>query len=146
MKSNVTSPVIGRTYLVEARVLPGEATHIVVATMKRFDQDRLWVFEWLGSELFHDPARPNKFSCVAVTEIPDAPPGVTPPAAVVSAQTFKLTLQLTPCSDAEINCMFCLDPQPTWESTYRARGSQRVTVGLCEACRANVKPIQRDAP
>ncbi len=142
MKSNVTDPIVGRDYSVEVWPYPGGSTYEGTAKFKYIDAQGTWVFDWTGSDVFYDPARPDKFSCVAVAEIQESHGG----ARLVPAPTFALTLPLVPCSDSELNCMFCLDPRPTWESTYRARGGQRVTVGLCEACRANVKPIQRDPP
>jgi hypothetical protein len=142
MKTNVTDPIVGRDYRVEVRPYPGGSTYEGIAKFKYTDAQGTWVLDWTGSDVFYDPLRPDKFSCVAVAEIQEGHGGVR----LVPAPTFTLTLPLAPCSEREINCMFCHDPRPAWESTYRARGSQRVTVGLCEACRTGVTPLQKTTP
>jgi hypothetical protein len=54
--------------------------------------------------------------------------------------TFSPVYHLVRCADAELNCMFCLDPHPLWETTYRLHG-RRLTAGLCDNCLSSFKTV-----
>jgi hypothetical protein len=55
--------------------------------------------------------------------------------------TFAVTLTLTRCADAELNCFLCCGSNPLWQTEFRNKG-KRVTVGVCEHCRASTTTIQ----